>query len=95
MKVGIVERKNEYNLKKTIFRISRNNCFIIFFQFSDIFPSILEKEEENKLVFYLLFSGNKDGILHEKICKIINLYCLKDYKVINTYKNIEEELKVW
>lgn len=37
MKAGVIKIKDEMILKRTIFRISRNNSFVFFVPYSDIF----------------------------------------------------------
>lgn len=73
-KVGVIQAEEELRFKRTIFRITKGNCFVFCIPFSEIFEKLL-KDEENKTVFFLLFPGLNGSYLEHKIDKLITMYC--------------------
>jgi hypothetical protein len=37
MKAGVIKTRDQINLKRSVFRITRNNCFVVFVNFTTIF----------------------------------------------------------
>lgn len=42
IKAGVIKAKDELSLKRTLFRISRNNCFVMFAPYQ-VIPDKMEK----------------------------------------------------
>ena len=69
MKASVIKTKDKLNLKSSIFRVTRNNCFVIFIDYETIFNKVNPDsyKGQNKIVVFLLFSGIKNGVLFKKI----------------------------
>lgn len=80
IKAGIIRMKDELQLKRTAFRISRNNCFFVSVPFSSVFDK-LSQDEEDKVVFFLLFSGLKGGVLERKLDRFISVFSGQRYNI--------------
>lgn len=83
-------------MKRTAFRISRNNCFAVFTPYTSLFEKV-EATEQDKLVFFFLFSGVKGGTLDKKLDKFTSNFSNQNYKIpenateLNKQKAILEE----
>lgn len=80
IKAGVIKVKDELSLKRTIFRISRNNCFVMFAPYQAITDK-MEKLQEEFLVFFLLFSGLKGGPLDRKLDRLVSSFSAQNYYI--------------
>jgi hypothetical protein len=92
-KAGVISLRHDESFKKIIFRISRGNCIVLSFPFSKIFQDSSTKEEANKLVFFLVYEGPKDGFFDQKLTKVLTSYSSCDYLLPESIQELEDQVK--
>ena len=83
-KSGILLKKDEMLIKRTIFRISRGLSVFQTLEEDSVFGNENTDMKEKKVIFYLFFGFGTSEIMQRKINRTLDIYCLKS---INYPKN--------
>lgn len=94
IKCGILSNSQQGRFSRTIFRITRGNCYIKFIAMKDVLQKVREKQQ-HKLIYFLLFPAKSDSYLQRKINKFISNYNLplEQYRYPNNPKDYLNVLK--